>query len=119
METGKRARGSLLRGVLGLAVVLGALLVFAGPALAVERIKVEVGGETCYRDPYGELVCPEDIERDFDTEVEAEVLERGGTPDSPLPFTGADVTLFVITGAALVATGVVVVRRTRASRIKA
>lgn len=112
----------MLRSLLGLAVVLGAVLVFAGPAVAEEKVKVIVNGETCYRDPYGEIVCPNEEERDFDTEVEAEVLERGGTPpddSSTLPFTGADMTLFVITGAALVATGVVVVRRTRAARGKA
>ena len=36
--------------------------------------------------------------------------------DQVLPFMGADLTLFVVTGLALVATGVVLVRRTRARR---
>lgn len=40
----------------------------------------------------------------------------GKRPPSNLPFTGADVTLFVITGVAAIATGTILVRRTRARR---
>jgi hypothetical protein len=40
----------------------------------------------------------------------------GKKPPSVVPFTGADVTLFIITGVAAIATGTVLVRRTRGRR---
>jgi LPXTG-motif cell wall-anchored protein len=96
--------------LLALMVVLSGMFLFTGVASAQE---------TCTPDPYGNEVC-DDEEKKFDPEVEADVLTRPETPPDDsgetLPFTGADVTLFVITGAALVATGVLVVRRTRASK---
>ena len=104
-RNGTRAFGTLL----ALMLVLSAMFLFAGTASAQE----------CTLDPYGNEVCDEE-EKKFDPEVEADVLTRPETPPDDsgetLPFTGADVTLFVITGAALVATGVLVVRRTRAAK---
>jgi hypothetical protein len=44
-------------------------------------------------------------------------LFPGGRDDSALPFTGSDVALFVIAGAAAVGAGATIVRRTRASKI--
>ena len=98
--------------VVALAVAAVGVLAFAPVASAAE--------EGCFRDPYGNLVCPTTETRDPKTTVEADLLERPpSTPPNPpetLPFTGADVTLFVVTGAALVGTGAVLVRRTRARR---
>lgn len=103
-----------LGSLLALMVVLsGILILTAGVASA---------SHDCRLDPYGNEVCPTEHERNFDPDVDAEVLTRPGTPpddangNETLPFTGADVTLFVITGAALIATGILVVRRTRASK---
>jgi hypothetical protein len=104
--------------VLALAIAVIGIFAMAPVASA----QTTVGGEGCFTDPYGERVCPNDEVRDPRTAVEAELLERPGTtPDSPssdstLPFTGADVTLFLVTGAALVATGSLLVRRTRTRR---
>ena len=96
--------------VVALAVAAVGMLAFAPVASAGE----------CFRDPYGNLVCPDTEVRNPKTSVEADLLERApSTPPAPaetLPFTGADVTLFVVTGAALVGTGTVLVRRTRARR---
>lgn len=64
------------------------------------------------QDPYTEVeptVLPTLIEQESEEEDEVlgEVVER----PSVLPFTGSDLTLFVATGAALIATGTVIVRR--------
>ena len=112
-KIGTRAVGSLL----ALMVVLSGMLVFfAGAASAQES------GINCELDPYNS-VCKNEEDKNFDPQVDADVLTRPGTPpddsSETLPFTGADVTLFVITGAALVATGMLVVRRSRASRSEA
>ena len=117
MVVARIARSRGLRGALMLLVVLAGVFALSGPAAAQEEVTVIVDGEECSRDAYGgELVCPDDQSRKFDPDVDADILERPPTPpDSSdrLPFTGADVTLFMITGAALVATGTLVVRRTR------
>jgi hypothetical protein len=104
-----------------LLLAVAALSVFAfSPTASAQTV---VGGEECFFDPYGDEVCPADEVRNPKTEVEAGLLERPDTPpaapaseDSPLPFTGADVTLFLVTGLALVATGTVLVRRNRSRR---
>ena len=109
--------GKALLSVLALTVVLAGMLVLSGPASAQETSSI-----TCTVDSY-DTVCKEEQDKDFSPDVDAEVLSRPGTsPDDSgetLPFTGADVTLFVITGAALVATGMLVVRRARATRSEA
>jgi hypothetical protein len=113
-----RTRG--FRGALALFVVLVGALALSGTAAAQEQITVIVDGQECTRDAYGGvIVCPDTEDRDFDPDVESTILGRPETPPEPppedtLPFTGADVTLFLITGAALVGTGMIVVRRTRA-----
>ncbi len=94
-----------------LVLVLGAALAFTGSAAAQVRIG---GEENCFVDKYGPKGCPSETTRDPDIDVDADILERGGS--SKLPFTGADLTLFVVTGGALVATGALVVRRARAGR---
>ena len=114
----KGSRG--VRGALALLVVVAGAFALSGTAVAQEDITVIIDGQECSRDAYGgEIVCPDDQERRFDPSADADVLERPETPPPPsdrLPFTGADVTLFMITGAALIATGVLVMRRTRAKR---
>ena len=105
--------GKALLSVLALTVVLAGMLVLSGPASAQESSSI-----TCTVDAY-DTVCKEEQDKDFSPDVDAEVLTRPGTPPDDgetLPFTGADVTLFVITGAALVATGILIVRRARANR---
>jgi LPXTG-motif cell wall-anchored protein len=103
--------------VLALAVAVIGILALS-PAASAQTV---VGGEgECFFDPYGDEVCPSDEIRDPKTEVEAELLERPSTSpapsDSPLPFTGADVTLFLVTGAALIGTGGFMVRRNKTRR---
>ena len=67
----------------------------------------------------GPKILPSVIERDEPERPDAVINERITPPDEPadergpLPFTGADLTLFVSTGLAAVATGSVIVRRTR------
>jgi hypothetical protein len=51
-----------------------------------------------------------DVEARFDTPNQPSVVEEG---EGLLPFTGADLVLFVGTGVAAIGTGVVVLRRTR------
>lgn len=94
-----------------LVLVLGAALAFSGSAAAQVRI-----GQGCLQDRYGPKVCPSETTRDPDNDVDADILERSGSSRETLPFTGADLTLFVVTGGALVATGALVVRRARAGR---
>ena len=117
---GKKVGSRGLRGALALLVVLTGAFALSGTAIAQEEITVIIDGEVCTRDAYSDdLVCPNDENRGFDPDVDADVLERPETPPEPperLPFTGADVTLFMITGAALVATGMLVVRKTRAKK---
>ena len=114
----KRFAGRALRGVLVATVVLAGALVLSGTAAAQETSS----SINCELDPYNST-CGSEEERNFNPDVESDVLTRPGTPPDDsgetLPFTGADVTLFVITGAALVATGMLVVRRTRAKRSEA
>jgi hypothetical protein len=119
-----RSRSSVVRKtavtVLLLAVALLSVLALSPAASAQTTL-----GEGCFFDPYGEEVCPDDEVRKPDTEVQAELLERpdtqppaGATTEEkgPLPFTGADMTLFLVTGGALVVTGTVLVRRNRTRR---
>ena len=120
MVVGKKVGSRGLRSALALLVVLTGAFALSGTAAAQEEITVIIDGQTCTRDAYGgELVCQEDEKRGFDPDVSSDILERPETPPEPpgrLPFTGADITLFMITGAALVATGMLVVRRTRAKK---
>jgi hypothetical protein len=102
-----------------LALAIAVVGIFAlSPAASAQT----VGGGACFFDAYGNEVCPDDEVRDPKTEVQADLLRRPTTPpgtspsDSPLPFTGADVTLFLVTGGALVATGLVLIRRNRTRR---
>lgn len=65
------------------------------------------------QDPYTEIeptVLPTLIEQEGEPEDEDEVLGEVVERPSVLPFTGSDLTLFVATGAALVATGTVITR---------
>lgn len=81
-------------------VVLAALaiLAFGGAAYAQE-------GSVPGTPPGGNQVT--------NPEVEAEVVEAEG---GVLPFTGADLTAFVLVGAAAVGTGAVVLRKTRTTK---
>lgn len=72
---------------------------------------VPIATAVAQTDPYSTKtpeVLPTRIE-DPDGEVQADVQERG----SSLPFTGADITLFAVTGAAAVGTGAMVVKRSK------
>jgi uncharacterized surface anchored protein len=110
-----RARGVLLVAALLLVTVIGGLLV-AGSA----------GAQPAGGDPYTPTKSPKTSIHPSTTTTPPPprtstppptVLDRCiGCEDRVLPFTGADLTLFIVTGLALVATGVVLVRRTRARR---
>ena len=105
--------------VLALLIAAVGLLAFAPVASAQTTVE-----GACFFDSYGNRVCPDDEVRKPQTEVQADLLSRPDTPpgspsssdESPLPFTGADVTLFLVTGAALIVTGGVLVRRNRTRR---
>src|SRR5687768_12188832 len=111
MKERNRARFAFL----AMTVVVGVMtaMFVVGSAAAAEK------------DPYsnrGPKVLPSVIERgepDRPDVVEEEIIppppeeERG-----PLPFTGADLTLFVATGLAAIATGSVILRRTRARNLQ-
>lgn len=102
-----RARGVLLIAMLLLVSVIGGLLV-AGAA----------GAQTA-GDPYTPKTPKTSIHPSKTTTQPpppTELKRCVGCEDEVLPFTGADLTLFVVTGLAFVATGVVLVRRTRARR---
>lgn len=100
-------------GLLALTVIVGAMfaLSLAGAAGAAE-------------DPYsndGPKVLPSVIERGEPERPQPVEPARRDTPDDSsrrLPFTGADLTLFVATGLAAVATGGVIMRRTRARDLR-
>ena len=111
-----RARGVLLIAALLLVSVIGGLLV-AGAA----------GAQTAGQpgDPYTPTKTPKTSIHPSSTSPPPirtttpppVVLNRCvGCDDSVLPITGADLTLFLITGLAAIATGTVLVRRTRAAR---
>ena len=102
----KPARFALLA-VMGLLAGLVAAMMLIGTAAAQET------------DPYsneGPTVLPTVIQKGQPARPDVTQPERQERPpdDSALPFTGADLTLFVATGAAAIATGTVLVRRTRA-----
>ena len=109
-----RARGVLLIAVLLLVSVIGGLLV-AGAAGAqpgdpyaspTKTPKTSIHPSTTTTPPPPRTSTPPPT-----------VLNRCvGCEDQVLPTTGADLTLFIVTGLALVATGFVLVRRTRARR---
>ena len=87
-----------------------------------------VGSAAAAEDPYsneGPQVLPSVIERGEPNRPDAVINERQQRepPDDsssrgPLPFTGADLTLFLATGMAAVATGSVIVRRTRSRSLQ-
>ena len=106
----KRFGSKALLGVLALTVVIAGMFVLSGTAWAQEGSS----SINCEMDPYAS-VCKGEQEKDFPNDSST----RLSTETDTLPFTGADVTLFVITGAALVATGLLVVRRTRAHKSEA
>jgi hypothetical protein len=107
-----RARGVLLIAVLLLVSVIGGLLVAGaagaqpGDPYVTRSPKTSIHPSTTSAPPPPETSTPPPT-----------VINRCiGCEDQVLPFTGADLTLFIVTGLALVATGVVLVRRTRARR---
>ena len=109
-----RARGALLIATLLLITVVGGLMV-AGAAGAATK------GPN--NDPYfspSDTVLPSRIStpppRTHSVVPPNDDQILGKRPPSVVPFTGADVTLFIITGVAAIATGAVLVRRTRARR---
>lgn len=96
-------------------VVIGVMtaLLIAGPVGAQEK------------DPYsdrGPKVLPSVIERGEPKRPIVVFPERTTPPEpperNPLPFTGADLTLFVATGMAAIATGTVILRRTRSRSVQ-
>jgi hypothetical protein len=108
----------------GAAVVLVLVIALIG-ALSLGTVAANAQTEC---DPYVEDCTQPRREqrRPPNSDVQADLLERGGSQPTgetggqaesgTLPFTGADLTLFVVTGVALVGTGTILVRRTRARR---
>jgi hypothetical protein len=110
MKERNRARFAFL----AMTVVVGVMtaMILVGTAAAQEK------------DPYsneGPKVLPSVIERgepDRPDVVEEEFIPPPPEERGPLPFTGADLTLFVATGLAAIATGSVILRRTRARNLQ-
>ena len=96
----KHARGALLiiTGLIG--TLVAAITLSSGPASA----QVE---------PYNSV--PPTVSPTRTARINTPPPERNPLEDPPdtLPFTGADLTLFLATGVAAVGTGTIVVRRTR------
>lgn len=108
------------------------ITVFIATAALVLIFSASVAMAQPASDPYGDgqpRVGPRREFRQQDNARVRGVLQRRGPAQTGvgaesegaglLPFTGADLTLFVATGLALTATGLVIVRRTRARREEA
>jgi hypothetical protein len=98
-------------------LALLALTVIVGVSFALALVGTAAAQQ---KDPYsnrGPQVLPSVIERGEPERPPAVQPNRQETPpddsNNRLPFTGADLTLFVATGLAAVATGGVILRRTR------
>ena len=97
-----------VRVLLVLAVAAAALSIM-GPAVAAgsaEKPPPEVQGKVIHNSPNTPSQGPEVLPL-------LTPRERGAT--AALPFTGADLTLFVVAGAAAVGAGALIVRRTRST----
>jgi hypothetical protein len=109
----KNLKGRLALVVLALMVGVMSALFLVGAAAAQQE------------DPYsndGPKVLPTVIQRGEPERPPAvspqEVPPEDSSERQPLPFTGADLTLFVATGLAAVATGGVILRRTRSRSVQ-
>ena len=96
------------------------LAVVAGLLLATAWTFFYGGPATAQTDPYSTQtpsVLPtritDDKEPRIQPEVQGERTEPQARDDAVLPFTGGDVILFLVIGAAAVGVGFVIVRRTR------
>ena len=93
-----------------LLVGIGSMLaVFAFTAITAERASAQA-------DPYATqtpTVLPTLIRKEPQAPPDQVEPNRFGDRGEELPFTGADLTLFVATGLAAIGTGAVIVRRTR------
>jgi LPXTG-motif cell wall-anchored protein len=111
MAKNKKPARIVLLAVMGLLAGLTAAMMLIGTAAAQET------------DPYsneGPTVLPTVIQKGQPKRPDVTEPNRFERPpdDSSLPLTGADLTLFVATGAAAIATGTVLVRRSRARNAK-
>jgi hypothetical protein len=98
-----RARGVLLIAMLLLVSIIGGLLVASSAG-------AQPG------DPYSTPTRSIHPSRTTSPPPPPPIVLRKCVGCDPLPFTGADLTLFIVTGFAAIATGAVLVRRTRARR---
>jgi hypothetical protein len=93
--------------------------------LALSGALMMMGTALAQQDPYGNgtppVVSPNVITRPTDQPA-SNLLRRSpnvqGTPTQTLPFTGADLTLFVATGLGAIATGAVIMHRSREGRAR-
>ena len=94
-------------------------------ALALAGALMMMGTALAQQDPYGNgrpVVSPNLITRP-DNQPASNLLRRspdvqGATQTETLPFTGADLTLFVATGLGAIATGAVILHRSREGRAR-
>ena len=92
----------------------GALLFIAGLiSTLVAAIALSSGSASAQVEPYNST--PPTVSPTRTARINTPPPERNPLEDPPdtLPFTGADLTLFLATGVAAVGTGAIVVRRTR------
>ena len=95
-----------------LVAIASMLAVFAYTALTAQK----VSAQEIQADPYATqtpTVLPTLIRKEPQTPPDHVQPNRFGDRGEELPFTGADLTLFVATGLAAIGTGAVIVRRTR------
>lgn len=100
LAEGKERRMTKIK-ALAVAMLASLLLVMVSAAALAQEESGTVRGNT----------EPPEVQADTVNQAPAEV--QGGA--NTLPFTGADITLFVIIGVAAIGTGTLIVRRTRAS----
>ena len=94
-----------------LVAIASMLAVFAFTALTTEK----ASAQEVVADPYATqtpTVLPTLIRKEPNTPPDQVEPNRFGDRGEELPFTGADLTLFVATGLAAIGTGAVIVRRT-------
>lgn len=118
------ARGTLALMTLCVIGVLGSMMLFAGSASAKKICdpythKCKTISPTHFtRSPRKSTPPPSHRTTTIVPSTSPSVLHKTIVPNNNLPFTGADVTLFVLTGLAAIGIGMVIVRRTRARKLE-
>lgn len=98
--------------------VAGMLMLVMVAALAISSSAVAKPCDPYAKKPCKPIVKPTVLRTDHGTPDDGETIIPDRQERGPLPFTGADLTLFAATGFAAVGTGTILVRATRSRRSK-